>query len=79
LVDERHTRLMLVAVVMLGDVDPTVDVVQDVFLGVHVAWSRLRDRQEAAGHLRRSVVNGPRSWLRQQAGAWRHRPPAAGG
>lgn len=74
LFDAHWARMVRVAVVMLGNLEAAEDAVQDAFLGVHAAWGRVRDREQAVGYLHRSVVNTARSRLRRRALALRHRP-----
>jgi RNA polymerase sigma-70 factor (sigma-E family) len=74
LFDEHYARMLRVAAVLLGDVGAAEDAVQDAFLGVHAAWSRVADPEQAAGYLHRSVVNAARSRLRRRTVALRHRP-----
>jgi RNA polymerase sigma-70 factor (sigma-E family) len=75
LFDGHYTRMLRVAVVLLGDRAAAEDVVQDAFLALHSGWTRIRDKPEAVGYLHRSVVNGARSRLRRRAVALRLRPP----
>ena len=75
LFDGHYTRMLRVAVVLLGDRAGAEDVVQDAFLALHSGWHRIRDKPEAVGYLHRSVVNGARSRLRRRAVAIRLRPP----
>jgi len=75
LFDGHYTRMLRVAVVLLGDRSAAEDVVQDAFLGLHSGWHRIRDKSEAVGYLHRSVVNGARSRLRRTMVAFRLRPP----
>jgi RNA polymerase sigma-70 factor (sigma-E family) len=75
LFDVHYTRMLRVAVVLLGDVAAAEDVVQDAFLALYSAWAQVRDKQEAVGYLHRSVVNGARSRLRRRTVANRFRPP----
>jgi RNA polymerase sigma-70 factor (sigma-E family) len=75
LFDGHYTRMLRVAVVLLGDRAAAEDVVQDAFLGLHTGWPRIRDKTEAVGYLHRSVVNGARSRLRRTMVAFRLRPP----
>lgn len=74
LFDAHYTRMLRVAVVLLGDQAAAEDVVQDAFLALHTGWKRVRDKREAVGYLHRSVVNGSRSKLRRRAVAQRFRP-----
>jgi RNA polymerase sigma-70 factor (sigma-E family) len=75
LFDGHYTRMLRVAVVLLGDRAAAEDVVQDAFLGLHSGWHRIRNKSEAVGYLHRSVVNGARSRLRRTLVAIRLRPP----
>jgi RNA polymerase sigma-70 factor (sigma-E family) len=74
LFDTHYTRMLRVAVVLLGDQAAAEDVVQDAFLALHTNWDRVRDKPEAVGYLHRSVVNGSRSRLRRRSVALRLRP-----
>lgn len=75
LFDGHYTRMLRVAVVLLGDRAAAEDVVQDAFLALHSGWHRIRNKPEAVGYLHRSVVNGARSRLRRATVAFRLRPP----
>jgi RNA polymerase sigma-70 factor (sigma-E family) len=75
LFDAQYTRMLRVAVVLLGDRAAAEDVVQDAFLALHSHWLQVRDKSDAIGYLHRSVVNGARSRLRRRAVALRLRPP----
>ena len=75
LFDGQYTRMLRVAVVMLGDRAAAEDVVQDAFLALHANWERVHNKPEAVGYLHRSVVNGARSRMRRAAVAFRLRPP----
>jgi RNA polymerase sigma-70 factor (sigma-E family) len=74
LFDQHYTRMLRVAVVLLGDPAAAEDVVQDSFLALYTGWARVREKDEAVGYLHRSVVNGSRSRLRRRAVAIRLRP-----
>jgi RNA polymerase sigma-70 factor (sigma-E family) len=74
LFDAHYTRMLRVAVVLLGEPAAAEDVVQDAFLALHTGWARIRDKSEAVGYLHRSVVNGARSRLRRRQVARRLRP-----
>jgi RNA polymerase sigma-70 factor (sigma-E family) len=63
----HYTRLVRVAVLLLGDQGLAEDVVQDAFVDLHGRWSRLREPELAAAYLRRSVLNRSRSALRHRA------------
>jgi len=74
LFDLYYTRMLRVAVVLVGDLATAEDVVQDALLALYTSWSRVRDKDDAVGYLHRSVVNGARSRLRRRAVALRLRP-----
>jgi RNA polymerase sigma-70 factor (sigma-E family) len=74
--------LLRLALLLAGDRTTAEDVVQDAFLGLYRAWSRIREPDKALGYLRTSVVNGCRSVQRARRTAWlraerhqRHEPP----
>jgi RNA polymerase sigma-70 factor (sigma-E family) len=77
LFDTQYTRMLRVAVVLLGDLAAAEDVVQDAFLALHTNWARVRDKSDPVGYLHRSVVNGARSRLRRRSVALRLRPTSA--
>ena len=78
LFDAHYTRMLRVALVLLGDAAAAEDVVQDAFLALYTGWHRVRDKQDAVGYLHRSVVNGARSRLRRKAVAQRFLPQRPG-
>src|SRR5579859_1940469 len=61
----EYRSLVRLAAVLVGDVDIAEEVVQDSFVAMHGAWSRLRDRDRALAYLRQRVINRSRSVLRQ--------------
>ena len=58
----HHARLVIVAQMIVGDLATAEDVVQDAFVSVHRAWSRVR---EPRWYLRRAVVNACTSYHRR--------------
>jgi RNA polymerase sigma-70 factor (sigma-E family) len=51
---DSHADMVRLAVLLTGSVDVAQDLVQDAFVSVHRAWSRVR---EPRAYLRRAVVN----------------------
>src|SRR5215510_14630232 len=68
----HYPALVREAALLVGDAATAEDVVQDCFVALHRAWSRIRDPGAALGYLRRSVINTSRSVLRRRAVAGRH-------
>jgi DNA-directed RNA polymerase specialized sigma24 family protein len=63
----QYVSLVRLATLLVGDLRAAEDVVQESFAGMHGAWSRLRDHDEALTFLRRAVVIRSRSMLRHPA------------
>lgn len=61
----EYRSLVWLAAVLVGDVGIAEEVVQDSFVAMYGAWSRLRDRDKALAYLRQRVINRSRSALRQ--------------
>ena len=61
----EYRSLVRLAAVLVGDVGIAEEVVQDSFVAMYGAWSRLRDRDKALAYLRQRVINRSRSALRQ--------------
>jgi len=62
----HYRSLVRLAVLLVRDVATAEEVVQDSFIAMHGAWSRLRDTEKALSYLRQSVVNRSRSVLRHR-------------
>jgi RNA polymerase sigma-70 factor (sigma-E family) len=62
----HRLTMVRLAVLLVDDVATAEDVVQDAFVGLTRAASRLRDANAALAYLRTSVVNGARSTLRRR-------------
>jgi RNA polymerase sigma factor (sigma-70 family) len=62
--DTEYRSLVRLAAVLVGDVGIAEEVVQDSFVAMYGAWSRLRDRDKALAYLRQRVINRSRSALR---------------
>ena len=61
----EYRSLVRLAAVLVGDVGIAEEVVQDSFVAMYGAWSRLRDRDKALAYLRQRVISRSRSALRQ--------------
>jgi RNA polymerase sigma factor (sigma-70 family) len=61
----EYRSLVRLAAVLVGDAGIAEEVVQDSFVAMYGAWSRLRDRDKALVYLRRRVINRSRSALQQ--------------
>jgi RNA polymerase sigma-70 factor (sigma-E family) len=61
----EYRSLVRLAAALVGDVGIAEEVVQDSFVAMYGAWSRLRDRDKALAYLRQRVINRSRSALRQ--------------
>ena len=70
----QYCSLVRLAAVLVGDAGTAEEVVQDSFIALCGAWSRLRDRGKALAYLRQSVVNRSWSALRHQMVAARIAP-----
>lgn len=62
---EHALGLTRLAFLMLGDRGAAEDVVQEAFYSLHRIWDRLPARDNMAGYLRVSVLNGCRSVIRR--------------
>jgi RNA polymerase sigma factor (sigma-70 family) len=63
---EHYRSLVRLAVLVLGDVGLSEQVVQDAFVRLQLRWGGLRDIDRAPVYLRSAVLNGARSQLRRQ-------------
>lgn len=70
----QYPSLVRMAAMLVGDTATAEEVVQDCFVGMHGAFSRLRDMDKALNYLRRSVVNRARSVVRRRVVAERYLP-----
>jgi Sigma-70 region 2 len=59
----EYRSLVRLAAVLVGDVGIAEEVVQDSFVAMYGAWSRLRDRDKALAYLRQRVINRSRAGL----------------
>ncbi|HUF98557.1 MAG TPA: sigma-70 family RNA polymerase sigma factor [Ilumatobacter sp.] len=58
----EFTPLVRLATLLVGNVEPARDIVQDAFVTLHVKWHTVR---EPHAYVRRSVVNGATSYHRR--------------
>jgi RNA polymerase sigma factor (sigma-70 family) len=65
----EYRSLVRLAAVLAGDAGIAEEVVQDSFVAMYGAWSRLRDRDKALAYLRQRVINRSRRALRQAMAA----------
>lgn len=63
----HYQSLVHLAAVFVHDIGTAEEVVQDTFVAMYDAWSRLADTGKAHAYLRQSVVNRSRSVLRHRA------------
>ena len=75
----EYRSLVRLAAVLVGDVGIAEEVVQDSFVAMYGAWSRVRDRDKALAYLRQCVINRSRSALRQGMTADRNAPKSKPG
>jgi RNA polymerase sigma-70 factor (sigma-E family) len=73
----HYRSLVRLAVLLVRDVATAEEVVQDSFIAMHAAWSRLRDTEKALSYLRQSVVNRSRSVLRHRVVVDKNAPKPA--
>jgi RNA polymerase sigma-70 factor (sigma-E family) len=74
---EHYLSLVRLAAFLVRDIATAEEVVQDSFLAMHSAWSRLRESDKALAYLRHSVVNRSRSVLRHRLVVDRNAPSPA--
>ena len=62
----HYTSLLRLAALLLDDLSSCEDVVQESFIRVHAARSRVREPEKLLAYLRQTVVNLSRSTLRRR-------------
>ncbi|MFC4535425.1 sigma-70 family RNA polymerase sigma factor [Sphaerisporangium dianthi] len=72
----HYRALVRLSTLMVRDTETAEEVVQDAFIALHSAWSRLRDTDKALAYLRQSVVVRSRSVLRHRAIVAKYAPRA---
>ncbi|MGI8870120.1 MAG: SigE family RNA polymerase sigma factor [Mycobacteriales bacterium] len=70
----HYQKLVRIAAMLLDDISVSEEVVQDAYVKMHGAWSRIRDEQAAEAYLRTAVVNLARSRMRRRLVARKHAP-----
>ena len=70
---DHYRSLVRLACLLVDDVGPGEEVVQDAFVRVYRAWARVDDPLK---YLRTAVMNSARSGLRRRRSARRYVPPA---
>lgn len=70
----HYRKLVRIAALLLDDVGVSEEVVQDAYIKMHSAWSRIRDPQAAEAYLRTTVANLARSRMRRRLVAQKHAP-----
>ena len=73
----HYRSLVRLAALLLDDIGTSEEVVQDAYVKMHGAWSRIRDPDAAIGYLRTTVVNLARSRMRRALVARKHAPKPA--
>lgn len=63
---DHYASLLKLAALLLDDTASCEDVVQEAFIRVHAARSRVRDPEKTLAYLRQTVVNLSRSTLRRR-------------
>jgi RNA polymerase sigma-70 factor (sigma-E family) len=70
----HYKALVGLAALLVPDRAAAEEIVQDSFVAMHGQWRRIREPDRALAYLRRSVINGSRSALRQRGVAGRAGP-----
>jgi RNA polymerase sigma-70 factor (sigma-E family) len=70
----QYRKLVRIAAMLLDDTGLSEEVVQDAYVRMHGAWSRIRDPKSAEAYLRTAVVNLARSRMRRRLVAQKHAP-----
>ncbi len=73
----HYQSLVRLAAMLVLDIATAEEVVQDAFMALYGAWSRLRNADKAHSYLSQSVVNRSKSVLRHRAVEGKHAPAAA--
>jgi RNA polymerase sigma-70 factor (sigma-E family) len=71
-----YSHLVRLAALLLGDLQRSEEIVQDVFVDLFQRWDRLRDRDDLAAYAKRAVAHAAVSDLRHRRVVQRHRPEA---
>lgn len=71
---EHYRSLVRLAATLLDDPGLSEEVVQDAYVKMYRAWSRIREADAAIGYLRTTVLNLARSRMRRRLVAPKHAP-----
>lgn len=71
---EHYRSLVRLAATLLDDPSTSEEVVQDAYVKMYGAWSRIQDPAAALGYLRTTVLNLARSRMRRRLVARKHAP-----
>lgn len=71
---ENYRSLVRLAATLLDDPGLSEEVVQDAYVKMYRAWSRIREPEAAVGYLRTTVLNLARSRMRRRLVARKHAP-----
>jgi RNA polymerase sigma-70 factor (sigma-E family) len=74
LYQEHYRQLLRIAILLVDDRASAEDIVQDAYLRVFDARSRMRDPDKTLAFLRQAVLNRARSTLRRRQVAKRYQP-----
>ncbi|MEV0052572.1 SigE family RNA polymerase sigma factor [Saccharopolyspora shandongensis] len=77
LYQEHYRQLLRIAMLLVDDRATAEDIVQDAYVRVFDARSRLRDPDKALAFLRQAVLNRARSMLRRRLIAKKYQPKIA--
>jgi RNA polymerase sigma-70 factor (sigma-E family) len=72
----HYTKLVRLALLIVGNLPAAEDLVQDAYVGLYRSWKKLRNTDSAAAFLRTTVVNKSRSVLRHRVVADSNAPQA---
>lgn len=70
----HYRTLVRIAAMLLDDISLSEEVVQDAYIKMHGAWSRIREPAAAEAYLRTAVLNLARSRMRRRQVAAKHAP-----
>lgn len=70
----HYQKLVRITALLLDDHSLSEEVVQDAYVKMHGAWSRIRDPKAAEAYLRTAVVNLSRSRMRRRLVARKYAP-----
>jgi RNA polymerase sigma-70 factor (sigma-E family) len=71
---DSYRQLVRLGALLLGDLQRSEEIVQDVFVDLFQRWDRLRDRDNLAAYAKRAVAHAAVSDLRHRGVRQRHQP-----